>query len=416
MPAEFVRPASVAAVSELVRKAARNGQSVRVAGAGHSFTPLAQTDGVLVSLDALKGIESLDAQRREATVFGGTRLYDLGPALATRGFGMENLGDINRQSLAGAVSTGTHGTGATLGSLSTQVTGFELVLASGETMWCDAVENSEVFAAGRVSLGALGILTRIRLRLEPLTNLRVTRTHRSVDACLASAESDVRAHRSFEFFWFPYSDLVATKAWDTTQEKQSVNPVLRYLEAVLVENAAFAVAAQLANRFPAIVPRLNRICARAMGKGSQVDTSHAALSTPRLVRFNEMEYAVPAENGAAALRALIHMVEQQRMRVFFPVEYRWVRGDDIWLSPAYGRDIVTISVHQPAHLPFAEYFDAAEAVFRAHGGRPHWGKMHGLRSEQLRALYPRWDDFARFRAELDPQGRFLTRYMRELLA
>jgi L-gulonolactone oxidase len=387
-----------------------------VAGAGHSFTPLVQTDGILVSLDDLTGIESLDAGRREATVFAGTRLFDLGPALAARGFGMENLGDINRQSLAGAISTGTHGTGVALGNISTQVTGFELVRADGEAMWCDATQNAEVFSAGRVSLGALGILTRIKLRLEPLTNLRLTRTCTNVEACLASADGAIREHRSFEFFWFPYSDLVATKAWDDTQEKETVNPVVRYLEAIVVENAAFALTARFANWFPAMVPSLSSFSARAMGAGSQVDTSHAALSTPRLVRFNEMEYAIPATNGAATLRDLIRMVEGRRMRIFFPVEYRWVRADDIPLSPAYGQDIVTISIHQSAGLPYQEYFDAAEAIFRQHGGRPHWGKMHGLRAEQLRALYPKWDDFARIRAALDPEGRFLSPYLRELLA
>ena len=387
-----------------------------MAGAGHSFTPLVQTDGILVSLDDLTGIESLDAGRREATVFAGTRLFDLGPALAARGFGMENLGDINRQSLAGAISTGTHGTGVALGNISTQVTGFELVRADGEAMWCDATQNAEVFSAGRVSLGALGILTRIKLRLEPLTNLRLTRTCTNVEACLASADGAIREHRSFEFFWFPYSDLVATKAWDDTQEKETVNPVVRYLEAIVVENAAFALTARFANWFPAMVPSLSSFSARAMGAGSQVDTSHAALSTPRLVRFNEMEYAIPATNGAATLRDLIRMVEGRRMRIFFPVEYRWVRADDIPLSPAYGQDIVTISIHQSAGLPYQEYFDAAEAIFRQHGGRPHWGKMHGLRAEQLRALYPKWDDFARIRAALDPEGRFLSPYLRELLA
>ena len=387
-----------------------------MAGAGHSFTPLVQTDGILVSLDDLTGIESLDAGRREATVFAGTRLFDLGPALAARGFGMENLGDINRQSLAGAISTGTHGTGVALGNISTQVTGFELVRADGEAMWCDATQNAEVFSAGRVSLGALGILTRIKLRLEPLTNLRLTRTCTNVEACLASADGAIREHRSFEFFWFPYSDLVATKAWDDTQEKETVNPVGRYLEAIVVEYAAFALTARFANWFPAMVPSLSSFSARAMGAGSQVDTSHAALSTPRLVRFNEMEYAIPATNGAATLRDLIRMVEGRRMRIFFPVEYRWVRADDIPLSPAYGQDIVTISIHQSAGLPYQEYFDAAEAIFRQHGGRPHWGKMHGLRAEQLRALYPKWDDFARIRAALDPEGRFLSPYLRELLA
>jgi FAD-linked oxidoreductase len=413
-PAAFEQARSIEELQSLVRRGAALKTNVRAIGAGHSFTPIAATDGMLISLDALSGIESIDVERREATIFAGTKLYDLGPALAARGWSMENLGDINKQSLAGAISTGTHGTGRRLGNISSQVTGFELVTADGSTLWCDAHENAAIFAAGRVALGTLGIISRLRLRIEPLMNLHLKRACLPVEDCLAVADELSERHRSFEFFWFPYSGHVATKAWDVTQDPPNVSAIARYLDGVLVENGIFSIATHAAWAVPAIVPPLNRLSARIFGSGSQIDTAHASLATQRLVRFNEMEYALPARYGAAALRQLIALVEAQRIHVFFPVEYRWVCADDIWLSPAFERDIVTISIHQLKGMPYAGYFQAAEAIFRRYGGRPHWGKMHYLKAAQLRELYPRWEDFARLRAELDPGGLFLTPYLRTL--
>jgi L-gulonolactone oxidase len=410
-PQTYALPKSVDDVCALVRQAAAAKQSVRVIGAGHSFTPLVQTDGVLVSLDALSGIESIDEATREATVYAGTRLYDLGPALARRGYAMENLGDINRQSIAGAVSTGTHGTGVDLGVLSTQVTGFELVTADGERRWVDGQSDPELFAAGRVSLGVLGILTRIRLRLVPLYNLRLTRTVMSLDECLANAPSLIRSARSFEFYWFPYSGRVATKAWNPTSEPGSMSRTARFVNDIVLENMLFGTICAVVGRVPALVPRASRAVVSLSGSGAIVDESHAILSTPRFVRFNEMEYALPAEHAAAAFREFTSALETARLPIFFPVEYRWVKADDIWLSPAYGRDTVTISCHQTRGYEYQTYFSLAERIFRKYGGRPHWGKIHSLRAPALRELYPKWSDFTAQRARLDPDGRFSTPYL-----
>ena len=414
-PAKIAKPRSIADVQRLVRAATAARRSVRVAGAGHSFTPLIETEGVLVSLDRLRGIESIDSDALEATVFAGTRLYELGPALAKAGYAMENLGDIDRQSIAGAVSTGTHGTGRDFGSLSTQVTGFELVLASGERLWCDRDAGADVFAAGRVALGTLGILTRVRVRIVPLFRLRLARSVMPIEEALASAAQLIERHRNFEFYWFPYTGRVATKAWDVTNEAGAVSKLARYVDGVLLENTTFGLLCDVVRRFPALIPSLSKLIVGLSGSGSTVDISHKQLTSPRYVRFNEMEYALPAERAPDAFREFVATFERERFPVFFPVEYRWVKGDDIWLSPAYGRDTVTISIHQDPKLSYAEYFEMGERIFRKHGGRPHWGKIHTLRANDLRGLYPQWDSFATVRRQLDPQGRFTTPYLRALL-
>lgn len=410
-PGTYAQPASVDELCALVREAAAAKQSVRVIGAGHSFTPLVQTDGVLVSLDALTGIESIDEATREATVMAGTRLYDLGPALARRGYAMENLGDINRQSIAGAVSTGTHGTGVDLGVISSQVTGFELVTADGERRWVDEPSDPELFAAGRVSLGALGILSRIRLRLVPLYNMRLTRSVLPLDDCLANVPELTGSARSFEFYWFPYSGRVATKAWNPTPDPPSRSKSARFVNDIVLENLLFGTICAVVGRIPALVPRAARAVVSLSGSGAIVDESHAILSTPRYVRFNEMEYALPADRAADAFREFTAALEAARLPIFFPVEYRWVKADDIWLSPAYGRDTVTISCHQTRGYAYDTYFSLAENIFRKYGGRPHWGKIHSLRAPALAGLYPRWSDFTALRRRLDPEGRFSTPYL-----
>jgi L-gulonolactone oxidase len=407
-------PTSVAEVCALVRRAAAANEPIRAIGAGHSFTPLVETSGILVSLDRLCGIERIDEEAREATVFAGTRLFDLGPALAKRGYAMENLGDINGQSLAGAISTGTHGTGVDLGVISSQVTGFELVDANGNARWCDADSDPELFAAGRVSLGVFGILTRIRIRLVPLYNLRLTRAVMTLDECLAGAERAIRSSRSFEFYWFPYSGRVATKAWNPTSDPVTVSRVGRFVNDVLLENLFFGLTCAVVNRNPKLVPRAANFVVSLSGSGSTVDASHAILSTPRYVRFNEMEYALPAERAPEAFREFTAALEAARLPIFFPIEYRWVKADDIWLSPAFGRDTVTISCHQSRGLSYEAYFALAESIFRKHGGRPHWGKLHTLRAPELRELYPHWEAFAALRRRLDPSGRFSTPYLEEL--
>jgi L-gulonolactone oxidase len=406
-PHACARPDTEAALSAVVRAAAHEGRKVRVRGSGHSFVPLVETDGVLVSLERMAGIDSHDTQ--SARIHAGTTLDRLGRELWARGLGMLNLGDINKQSLGGAVGTGTHGTGRALGSISSQVEALTLVLADGQVRGCSAQEDPELFAAARVSLGALGIITRLSVKLRPAYKLKLTKSTADLEDCLAQCEMLAQRHRHFEFYWFPHTQMVGLKCMDETDERESQR-ALTYLNELLLENGALELISRVARLRPAWAPRLARLIAWSMkgDAGTMVSDCHRAFSSPRFVRFHEMEYELPAANGPDALRELSEFVSKKQVRVHFPVEYRYVRGDDIWLSPFYQRDSAAISVHQYVGMDYEPYFRGAEAIFRSHGGRPHWGKMHSLSARELAPLYPRWDDFQRLRQSLDPRGVFMN--------
>ncbi|MFL6629030.1 MAG: D-arabinono-1,4-lactone oxidase [Vitreoscilla sp.] len=408
-------PDDVAQLVQLLADAARDGTSVRVAGAGHSFSPLVASDGVIVSLDRMQGIVDVDAQARVARVQAGTRLYALGAALAQRGLAMENLGDINVQSIAGATSTGTHGTGLGFGNLATQIAALKFVTADGREVVASSAENPELLAGGRIALGALGVLSEISLRLVPAFRLKLERGRMDLEDCLAQADALVAANRSFEFYWLPHTESVLTKKWNVTDAPVDEMGFGRWVSDVLLENTAFGALCKLGRAMPSWCPSLSRFCASMISRSEQVDASWSMLSTVRQVRFNEMEWSVPAGRGADALREIKALIARREFPLMFPLEYRWVKGDDIWLSPDFGRDSVHISVHQFVGMPFERYFDAVQAICLNHGGRPHWGKVHSLKAPQLSRLYPRWDDFLALREKMDPVGRFLTPYLRALL-
>jgi L-gulonolactone oxidase len=409
-----VMPGSSAELAQVMRDVARDGRSVRMVGAGHSFSPLVATDGVIVSLDKLQGIIEVDAQARVARVHAGTRLHALGDALAAHGLAMENLGDINVQSIAGATSTGTHGTGIGFGNLATQIVAMKFVTAAGEEIVASPGENPQLFDAGRIGLGSLGALTEISLRLVPAFRLRLQRGKMDLEECLAQADALVAANRSFEFYWLPHTDSVLTKAWNTTDAPVDPMGLGRWFSDVVLENKAFGLLCDIGKAVPSLCPPLSRFCASLISPSQQVDASHSMLATVRQVRFNEMEWSVPAARGAEALREIKALISRREFPLMFPLEYRWVRGDDIWLSPDFGRDSVHISVHQYRGMPFDKYFEAVQAICLNHGGRPHWGKVHSLKAAQLSALYPRWDEFMALRERMDPAGRFLTPYLRSI--
>ena len=407
-------PDSGAQLAQVLADAARDGKAVRMAGAGHSFSPLVASDGVIVSLDKLQGVIDVDAATNVARVHAGTRLYALGAALAQRGLAMENLGDINVQSIAGATSTGTHGTGLGFGNLATQIAALKFLTAAGREVVASPTENPELFAGGRIGLGSLGVLTEVGLHLVPAFRLRLERDKMDLEECLAQADALVAANRSFEFYWLPHTESVLTKKWNTTDAPVDQMGFGRWVSDVLLENKAFGLLCDIGRALPSLCPPLSRFCASLISHGEQVDASWSMLSTVRQVRFNEMEWSVPASRGADALREIKALIARREFPLMFPLEYRWVRGDDIWLSPDFARDSVHISVHQYRGMPFEGYFEAVQAICLNHGGRPHWGKVHSLRSSQLSSLYPRWDDFLALRERMDPAGRFLTPYLRGL--
>ena len=407
-------PDDASQLAQLLADAARDGRAVRVAGAGHSFSPLVASDGVIVSLDRMQGILDVDPATNVARVRAGTRLYALGAALAERGLAMENLGDINVQSIAGATSTGTHGTGRGFGNLATQIAALKFMTADGREVVASPAENPELFAGGRIALGALGVLSELSLRLVPAFRLKLERGGMDLEDCLAQADALVAANRSFEFYWLPHTESVLTKTWNVTDAPVDESRLGRWVSDVLLENTAFGALCKLGRAVPSWCPPLSRFCASMISRGEQVDASWSMLSTVRQVRFNEMEWSLPADRGADALREIKALIARREFPLMFPLEYRWVKGDDLWLSPNFGRDSVHISVHQFVGMPFERYFDAVQAICLAHGGRPHWGKVHSLKAAQLSRLYPRWDDFLALRERMDPQGRFLTPYLRGL--
>jgi FAD-linked oxidoreductase len=410
----LLAPGSGAELAAVLADAARDGRPVRMVGAGHSFSPLVASDGVIVSLDRLQGIVDVDAGTQVARVHAGTRLHALGAALAERGLAMENLGDINVQSIAGATSTGTHGTGIGFGNLATQIAALKFVTADGREMVASPDENPELFAGGRIALGSLGVLTEVSLRLVQAYRLRLERGRMDLEDCLAQADALVAANRQFEFYWLPHTETVLTKKWNITDAPVDPSGFGRWVSDVLLENMAFGALCRLGKAVPSLCPPLSRFCASLVSASAQVDASWSMLSTVRQVRFNEMEWSLPAERGADALREIKALIARREFPLMFPLEYRWVRGDDLWLSPNHGRDSVHISVHQLVGMPFERYFDAVQAICLNHGGRPHWGKMHSLKAPQLSRLYPRWDDFLALRDKMDPKGLFLTPYLRGL--
>jgi FAD-linked oxidoreductase len=396
-----------------IRRAASEGQGLRSAGSGHSFTPLVATNGLLLSLENVSGVQETDLDAAEVTVLAGTRLKALGEELFARGLAMENLGDIDAQTLAGALSTGTHGTGRSLGTLSTQTVALALATATGDVIDCSRSREPDLFQAARVSLGSLGILWSARLRVLPTYRLRYVRKSMDLEECLGSLEI-LGAHRHFELYWFPHTGRVDTKAMDLTDAPPSPDGFSRFLNDVVLENGAFWALSEACRWVPRLTAPVSRLSARLVSEGTRVGPSHRIFATPRLVRFQEMEYAVPAESGADCLREIRRYVDDKQVRVHFPVEFRFVQGDDIWLSPAYQRDSAYIAVHQYRGMPYQDYFDGVEAIFRNHRGRPHWGKLHTRKATDLAPLYPMWDRFQDVRRLVDPRGLFQNGYLRML--
>ncbi|WP_152396275.1 D-arabinono-1,4-lactone oxidase [Paenibacillus guangzhouensis] len=416
VPQSIVSPSSVEEVVAVVRACAAEGRKVRVVGSGHSFTKLVQTDDVLVSLDRMQGVIAVDQARGIAEVWGGTKLDRLGEELHAHGVAQENLGDINAQSIAGAISTGTHGTGERLGSIATQAVSITVVTAAGEILECTPEQHEELFRAMQVSLGMFGIIVKLKLRVIPSYALRYRSSKMSFSACLNQLDQFKRENRHFEFYWFPYTDVAQVKLTNMTDEVPGTPSRWSYWKVMLMENALFWVLSECCRFIPRLCKPISRLSAAGVPNVQEVGYSHRIFATPRLVRFNEMEYSIPADRMKLVLEEIRDAVDQHRYAVHFPIECRYVRGDDLWLSPANGRDSAYIAVHMYRGMAYTAYFAKVEEICRRHGGRPHWGKMHTMQAEQFRAVYPKWEAFMALRAQLDPEGMFLNPYLAEMIA
>lgn len=395
-------PSDVAGVQSLVREHSK----IRVVGAGHSFSPLAVTNQVMIQLDQLKGIISTDHQHCQSTVYAGTRLYDLGEKLAVSNQALINQGDIDQQSLAGAIATGTHGTGANLSCLSAFVKGFELVTADGDLLWCDDQNHASVFHAGRVSLGSLGIMTKIQLQNRPMYRLKESIRLCSFQELFANLEQWKNQYRHIEFFAFIHCDVVVLKTLDETEDHLAPKK-----DGWLDEDALLYLCAELTRIFPMSNAYLQRLIYWLVKPSLHVDWSSRIFASVRQTKFNEMEYQIPVEEGINCFQDVFKVLQQQRVPMFFPIEFRYVKGDDIWLSPFYQRDSVSISVHQFYKQNHQAIFEWVEPIFRQYQGRPHWGKLHSLGANELSTLYPMWDKFMQVRQDVDPDGKWMNAHL-----
>lgn len=401
-------------IANALKEAGRSGSTIRMVGSSHSFTPLVATDYVHLSLDQMQGITSVNSDRLLVDVQAGTKLKRLGDELEQLGYAQQNLGDINVQSLAGAFSSGTHGTGIDFGIISTQIESLTVVTGRGDLIECSERDNAAWFKALQVSLGALGVITDVRLQVIPAKRMHYQSSRMSLEQCLYSLHSLRTTNRHFEFYWFPYTDQVQVKVMNTTEREVTKNGGWNQFNKLVIENGIFWAMSEMCRVVPRLSASVSRLSAACVPVGEEVGAAHKLFATPRLVRFNEMEYSIPADALQPALEEIRDCILRKKYTVHFPIECRYVRGDDIWLSPAFGRDSAYIAIHMYKGMPFGPYFDDVERILLRYEGRPHWGKLHHLRAKQLKNLYPRWDDFLQVRRELDPQGILLNPYLKSV--
>jgi FAD-linked oxidoreductase len=409
-----VHPTNAAEVAAAVKAAAAEGLPAKAVGTGHSFTPAAVTSGVRLSLDRMASLVSVDGPL--ARVQGGMTLAALNAALAAHGLALPNLGDIDRQTVAGALATGTHGTGAAYGCLSTFVESLELVTPSGAVLSCSPSSHPDVFAAARVGLGALGVVTEVTLRCVDAFVLEAAERPLPVASVLADLDSYVGDNDHFEFYWFPYTSRVQTLRRNRVPSSTAPLSSFRaWFDDSFMANSVFGGLCHLGRRAPRAVPLLTNVISRGWSARSYTGASYEVFCASRRVRFVEMEYGLPRAALPAAFSALRALISRLPFKIMFPVEVRFTAADDIWLSHGYGRDSAYIAIHQFVGMPYEPYFRGFEQIAAELGGRPHWGKMHYRDAASLRAGYPHFDDFVAVRNRLDPDRVFANPYLDRVL-
>ncbi|MBB4932210.1 FAD-linked oxidoreductase [Lipingzhangella halophila] len=409
-------PNSTGDVAAAVRSAAGEGLPVRMVGSGHSFTGVAVTDGMLLAPTALSALRSVDPQAGTATVEAGLPLRDLNEALAGHGVALANMGDIATQTVAGAVQTGTHGTGRDTGGLAAQVCAMELVLADGNVVTCSPTENAGLFDAARVGLGAFGVVTALTVAVRPAFLLHAREEPMPLDEILEGLPQLRSENEHCEFYWFPHTGQTITKRNNLSEGPAApLPPFSAWLADEFLSNSVFEVVNRFARRAPAAIPAINQLSARSLSARQYVDASYRVFTSPRRVRFVEMEYAIPAEELADVLREIRATIRRRGHRISFPVEVRFAPADDAWLSTAYGRDTAYIAAHVYRGAPYEDYFSDLEAVFTSVRGRPHWGKLHTRDTAYLDRVYPCFSAAMDLRDRVDPERRFGNDYLTDVL-
>ncbi|MBJ7331892.1 MAG: FAD-binding protein [Solirubrobacteraceae bacterium] len=402
-PARVTEPADIDEIIAALGSARNEGRTVRPVGSGHSFTALVPTDGVLISLRRMDRVLEIDRERRRVRVQGGIPLHALNEALAGAGLALENLGDIDQQTIAGAIATGTHGTGSGYGNLPSLVEAITLVTGTGEVLRCSRDDDPDLWRAARVSLGALGVISEVELRCVDAFTLHGIDAPAPLAATIAALEARATEAEHFEFFCFPHTDRALTRTNRRVETAPAPPPAWKaWTTDVLLTNHVFGAACAVGRARPALIPHINRALTRAAGNTERTDRSDRIFASPRLVRFVEMEYALPRDALPDVFSRARAWIEETGFPVSFPMEVRVGAADDALLSPAHGRDSAYLAIHVFRGMPWEPYFRAVEAICDEHGGRPHWGKRHFQTAETLRARYPEWDRFAAVRDRCDP--------------
>jgi FAD-linked oxidoreductase len=417
-PRRTVHPRSVDDLQSVVAEATAEGLRVKAPGAGHSFTPIAVTDGVMVSSARLNDVVSVDAATGLVTVEAGMTLRRLNPILHSYGLALPNLGDIDGQTIAGAIATGTHGTGIRRQGIAAAVTALDIVLADGSLVSCSERDEPALFAAGRVGLGAVGVVGRVTLQCVPAFLLHAIEAPMPLDLVLDNLDDLVDDNDHFEFYWFPHTTLTSTRRNNRVPAETPREPLSRtraWVDDGLLANTVFGWVNRVATRHRSWVPRINQVSARALTRREYIDDSYRVFVSPRRVPFREMEWAVPRDRIRDVLGRVRRWLDRARMTVSFPIEVRFSGSDDIWMSTGFERENAYIAVHQYVAMEYEPYFSAVEAIASAEGGRPHWGKIHHLGAGDLRPRYPRFDDFLDVRARVDPGGAFSNPYLDRVL-
>jgi L-gulonolactone oxidase len=435
-PARILRPTSRPEVQEIVAATTAAGRQVTVPGSGHSFTAAAVTDGVMLDVAGLSGVIEADLSSGLVKVAAGTVLADLNRELDRLGLAMANLGDIDRQTIAGAISTGTHGTGRNMPNLPAQVEAIDLVTANGELLVlegagleggglegaglgteADAVaRDAGLLRAARIAIGSLGVITAVTLSTVPAFNLHRSDFPMPLEEVLADFDGLAAGNDHFEFFVFPYTDTALTIRRNRSERRAAPRSrTNRFVGDVVVENVLGDLALRATGLLPSVIPRTARFSARFMSQAEQIDVSHRCFANYRTIRFNEMEYAVPREHGTEALSRVLDLIREEKMPLAMPIECRVVPADDSLIGPNSGRDSVYIAVHHHVTQEWQPYFREIERIFDSYGGRPHWGKHHFKSAAELAPLYPQWDEFAAIRDCLDPARTFTNEYVRRVL-
>lgn len=408
-------------------RAAADGLTIRMTGSGHSFTPTAVSDGVLLRPDRMTAIRAVDPAAGTVTVEAGCPLHVLNAELLSRGLSLANMGDIQVQTIAGATQTGTHGTGRDVGGMAAQIAGLELVLANGSIVTCSAqaptggvapagTDGSGLFDAARVGLGALGIVTAVTFSVVPAFLLEAREEPMSWSRVISELDELTADNEHFEFYWFPHSEGCLTKRNNRTEGPARPLPRWRHLlDDEFLSNSLFGATCRLGRLVPAVIPTVNSVAARALGSRIYVDAAYRVFTSPRRVRFKEQEYAVPRAALSDVLAEVKSLFQRRDWRISFPIEVRVTPADELWLSTAYGRDSAYIAIHVFHSAPHEEYFGEVEAIMTAVGGRPHWGKMHTRDASYLAGVYPRFTDFVALRDALDPDRRFGNPYLTQVL-